>query len=177
MRRQIRRLSRHLPFLAALVLLTGCGLTQSVKNGTGSAARAIFLPKVETLHLQLAARSALNTDEAQMPSPVEVRLWPLRSAAAFSQAGYSALLKQDTQVLANDLSGTPVTVRALPGNTTAVDIPLADDVQAVAIAAFFLYPDMQQDSWRLILPRSSMDADRPSVIELNDRKLGIREQE
>lgn len=162
---------RPISLLLVAMLVTGCGLTQSMKKGTASATRAIFYPKVETLHLQLIARNALNNDEAQMSSPVEVRVWPLRDAAAFSQASYSALLKQDASTLANSLSGTPVTVRVLPGNTTAVDIPLADDVQTVAVAAFFLYPDMQRNSWRLIISRDDMAADKPTVIELNNREL------
>lgn len=167
----------YLPLLFLTLSLTGCGLTQSVKKGTSSVTRAIFYPKVDTLHLQLAARSALNSDEAQMPSPVEVRIWPLRNATDFSRASYSALLKQDTATLAASLSGKAVTVRVLPGNITLVDIPLADDVQAVAVAAFFLYPDMQQDNWRLTLSRDNMDADNPTIIELHNRELRIRGKE
>lgn len=167
----------YLPLLFLTLSLPGCGLTQSVKQGTTSATRAIFYPKVDTLHLQLAARVALNTDDAQMPSPVEVRIWPLRNATAFSQASYSALLKQDTATLTADLSGKPITIRVLPGHTTPVDIPLADDVQVLAVAAFFLYPDMQQDSWRLTVSRDNMDTGTPTVIELNNRELRIRAQE
>lgn len=170
-----RPLSFFLPaLLAAVLLLTGCGLTQSVGQGTGKVARAIFYKKVETLHLQLVARAALNNDEAQMATPVEVRLWPLRNTNAFRQASYRALLKQDSAVLANDLSGQPITVRVMPDNSVSVTLPLADDVQAVAIAAFFLYPDRQKDSWRLIIPRNEMDADHPTMIELNNRELQVR---
>lgn len=173
-----RLLPVRLTFLLVLTLsLAGCGLTQSVKKGTASATRAIFYQKVDTLHLQLAARAVLNSDDAQMPSSVEVRIWPLRNATAFSQATYGALLKQDAATLAASLSGKPVRVRVLPGNTTPVDIPLDDDVQVVAVAAFFLYPDMQRDSWRLTVSRDDMDADTPTIIELNNRALRIRGQE
>ncbi|KGT94746.1 hypothetical protein NG99_07060 [Erwinia typographi] len=175
-RRHLRAL-RGLSALILAVLLSGCGLTQSVKKGAGSVTRAIFYKKVDTLQLQLAARSALNTDEAQMSSPVEVRIWPLRKTTAFTQAAYGALLKQDAATLAADLSGRALSVRVLPGNTTTVNIPLADDVQAVAVAAFFLYPDMQRDSWRLTLSRDDMVADRPAIIELNNRELRIRGRE
>lgn len=163
--------------LLLVLLLTGCGLTQSVKKGATSISRAVFWPSVETLHLQLVARAALNSDEGQMSSPVEVRIWPLRSTAAFTQASYSTLLKQDGATLAQSLSGTPVSVRVLPGNTTTVEVPLADDVQAVAVAAFFLYPDMARDSWRITLPRTEMEADSLTVIELNNRELRRRNRE
>lgn len=170
-------LSRIALPLAVALMLTSCGLTQNVKKGATSVSRAVFYPTVETLHLQLTARAALNSDEGQMSSPVEVRIWPLRSTAAFTQASYSTLLKQDGAVLAQSLSGTPVSVRVLPGNTTTVDVPLADDVQAVAVAAFFLYPNMGKDSWRITLPRTAMDADNPSIIELNNRELRVRNRE
>lgn len=177
MRHKNIRLAGLPALVSLLVLLSGCGLTHSVKKGTTSASRAIFYQQVETLHLQLVARVALNSDEAQMSSPVEVRLWPLRNATAFHQASYSALLKQDAVTLAADLSGTPITVRVLPGKITAVDIPLGDDVQTVAVAAFFLYPDLQRDSWRLTVSRDAMDADKPTRLELNDRELDIGRME
>ncbi|KEY59817.1 type VI secretion system lipoprotein TssJ [Serratia sp. DD3] len=152
-------------------LLSGCGLTQSVKKGTANAAHAIFYKKVDTFHLQLVARAALNSDDADMASPVEVRVWPLRNSAAFDQATYSALLKQSASALGNDLSGNPVTVRVMPGHSVTVEVPLAEDVQAVAIAAFFLHPDMQRNDWRAVIPRNEMDAYNPTVMELNNRTL------
>ncbi|WP_436882387.1 type VI secretion system lipoprotein TssJ [Enterobacter asburiae] len=169
---------RLLPFMLLIpLLLSGCGLSQRAHNGTGSMLHDIFYPKVETLHLQLAARMALNSNDAQMSSPVDVRLWPLRNTAAFRQAGYDGLLKQDTALLAGDLSGQAVTVRVRPGVTVPVDIPLADDVQAVAIAAFFFLPDLQGDTWRLTLARDGMEADKPVVIELNERTLQVRSRD
>lgn len=167
----------RLTLLLLTLSLTGCGLTQSIKKGTAIATHAIFYPKADILHLQLVARNALNNDEAQMPSPVEVRIWPLRNAAAFRQASYSMLLKQDAAALDATLSGEPVRIRVLPGNTTTVDIPLADDVQLVAVAAFFLSPDIQRDSWRLTVSRENMDADTPTIIELNNQDLRVMRQE
>lgn len=158
-------------------LLTGCGLTQKVEKGTTSLTKAIFVKKVDPLHLQLTARAALNTDDAGMASPVEIRIWPLHNTTAFSQADYPALLKQAPQVLANDLTGKPVIIRVTPGNSINRDIPLSDDTQAVAIAAFFLTPDLQKNNWRLIIARDDMDADDPSIVELRDRELLLRNKE
>lgn len=158
-------------------LLAGCGLTQKVGKGTARLTKAIFVKKVDPLHLQLTARSALNTDDADMSSPVEVRIWPLHNTAAFNQADYQALLRQAPQVLANDLTGKPVIIRVTPGNSVTRDIPLSDETQAVAIAAFFLTPDLQKNNWRLVIARDDMEADDPSIVELRDRELLLQGKE
>ncbi len=43
-------------------LLTGCGLTQTVKNGAVSVTQSIFYPQVKTLHLDLRAREGVNNN-------------------------------------------------------------------------------------------------------------------
>lgn len=42
--------------------LAGCGVTQSVTDGTKSAFNAVFYKKIKVLHLDFTAREALNTD-------------------------------------------------------------------------------------------------------------------
>ncbi len=45
-----------------VTLLTGCGLTQTVKDGAVSVTQSIFLPPVKTLHLDLRAREGVNNN-------------------------------------------------------------------------------------------------------------------
>ncbi|SQC93470.1 Uncharacterized protein conserved in bacteria [Cedecea neteri] len=49
-----------LPLLA--LSLAGCGLTQSVSDGTKSAFTSVFYKKIKVLHLDFTAREELNTD-------------------------------------------------------------------------------------------------------------------
>jgi vacuolar-type H+-ATPase subunit F/Vma7 len=54
--------------LAATLLafsLAGCGVTQSVTDGTKSAFNAVFYKKIKVLHLDFTAREALNTDSRE----------------------------------------------------------------------------------------------------------------
>jgi type VI secretion system protein VasD len=44
--------------LAAATLLSGCGLTQRVTDGTKEVASAIFYKQIKTLHLDFVSRSA-----------------------------------------------------------------------------------------------------------------------
>lgn len=41
-------------------LVTGCGLTQKVSEGTVSLTKSIFYKEIKTLHLDLSAREAAN---------------------------------------------------------------------------------------------------------------------
>lgn len=160
-----------------VAMLTGCGLTQKAGQGSSSLAKAIFLKKVDPFHLRLTARSALNADEGQMASTVEVRVWSLRNTASFTQATYQTLLNKAPETLENDLTGKPVIIRVTPGNTVDRDIPLSDDTQAVAIAVFFLSPDIRKDDWRIVIHRDEMDADDPSVVELRENHLLLRHKD
>ncbi len=49
--------------LLTVLSLAGCGLAQRAGQGATAVTDAIFYRKVDTLHLTLAARNALNTDE------------------------------------------------------------------------------------------------------------------
>ncbi|MGB8926750.1 MAG: type VI secretion system lipoprotein TssJ, partial [Pantoea agglomerans] len=40
--------------------LVGCGVTQSISDGTKSAFTAVFYKKIKVLHLDFTAREALN---------------------------------------------------------------------------------------------------------------------
>jgi type VI secretion system protein VasD len=173
-----RKLFFRLCAVASLVaMLTGCGLTQKVGQGSSSLAKAIFVKKVDPFHLRLTARSALNADEGQMSSTVEVRVWSLRNTAAFTQASYQTLLNKAPETLANDLTGKPVVIRVTPGNSVDRDIPLSDDTQAVAIVGFFLSPDIRKNDWRIVIARDEMDADDPSVVELRENQLLLRHKD
>ena len=50
----------------SVLVLAGCGLTQSVADGTASVTKSIFYKQIKTLHLDFSAREALNTDANDM---------------------------------------------------------------------------------------------------------------
>ena len=81
----------HAAGLLVVLTLTGCGLTQKVSDGTTSVARAIFYKQVKTLHLDLAARTALNPDEDGMSLATDVWVYQLKDRQAFDKADYAAL--------------------------------------------------------------------------------------
>lgn len=162
--------------LVMFAALGGCGLAQTVADGTASTAKAIFYKQVKTLHLDFSARTALNTDAGDMNAlsvPTLVRVYQLRDDTAVAQATYDRVLGDDAQLLAGALLDKR-TVVVKPEAGAPLSVPMDKEAQFVTIVALFRSPDARTNSWRLTLARADLDPDRPRVIELADNRLTLR---
>ncbi|MFN3355836.1 MAG: type VI secretion system lipoprotein TssJ [Pseudomonas sp.] len=162
--------------LVMFAALGGCGLVQTVADGTASTARAIFYKQVKTLHLDFSARTALNTDATDsraLSVPTLVRVYQLRDTKAAEQATYDGLLGDDDQLLASALLDKRSVV-VKPEEGAQLNVPMDKDAQFVTVVALFRSPDTQSNTWRLTLTRDDLDPDRARVIELGDNRLTLR---
>lgn len=161
--------------LSAL-LLAGCGLTQSVADGTVSVTKSIFYKQIKTLHLDFNAREALNTDANDMSAlsvPTMVRVYQLRDSKAFEQLDYQSLLVDgDTSLKADLLSSREVVVK--PGTGALLNMPMEKEAKFVAVVGLFRMPDTQKNSWRLVIDREDLLPDDPRVIELGNNALSLK---
>lgn len=173
---KLHRVTGGTIFMLCTLLLTSCGLSQRVSQGATSVADAVLYRKIDTLHLQLASRSALNHDEGGMALPTVVWVYQLKDRKTVDTARYSTLLKQDKTVLAADLLDKQV-VQVMPANNVTLAVPLHADAQFVAIVALFMAPDRQNNTWRIVLDRNDLNPDKDRVIELNDNRLQLRERQ
>ncbi|WP_374979328.1 type VI secretion system lipoprotein TssJ [Pseudomonas solani] len=172
----LRTVSR--PLLPAMLaaMLGGCGLYQSVGDGSTAFARSIFYKQVKTLHLDFSARAAINTDPNDMSGlsvPTLVRIYALRDGQALQRASYDRLLDDSRDLLGADL----LDERSLvinPDEGAQLSVPLDEAAQVVAVVALFRQPDAAVDSWRLLLTRDELDPDQPRVIELGHNRLTLR---
>ncbi|WP_337264541.1 MULTISPECIES: type VI secretion system lipoprotein TssJ [unclassified Serratia (in: enterobacteria)] len=159
------------PLLLAL-LLSGCGLTQSVSDGTKSVAKSIFYKQVKTLHLDFVARAELNPDDDGTPLATNVWVYQLKEPQAFEKADYTTLLSNASNVLKADLlAEKDVWIR--PGSNASVTMPMEENAQFLAIVAQFRTPDNQKGSWRIILKRNELDPDKARVIELEKSAMRL----
>ena len=157
-------------------LVTGCGLTQKVSEGTVSLTKSIFYKEIKTLHLDLCAREAANKNAQGIALSTVVRIYQLNDRKAFDSANYQSLFAQDSVVVKADLlAQKDVWVR--PGESVAVDNPLEMEAQYVGVAGMFISPDQSEDSWRVVLGREDLDSDKARVIELNSQALVLLMQE
>ncbi len=86
--------------LIACGLLAGCGLTQTVTDGTVSITESFFFKKIKTLHLDFTPRTAINADGAQTPLATMVRIYQLSDRKA---SDYQTLLRRADTVLKYDV--------------------------------------------------------------------------
>ncbi|MHA0517069.1 type VI secretion system lipoprotein TssJ [Citrobacter portucalensis] len=151
-------------------LVTGCGLTQKVSEGTVSLTKSIFYKEIKTLHLDLSAREAANKNAQGIALSTVVRIYQLKDRKAFDSANYQSLFAQDSTAVKADLLAQR-DVRVRPGESVTVDIPFENEAQYVAVAGMFISPDQSEDSWRVVLRREDLDPDKARVIELNSQAL------
>jgi type VI secretion system protein VasD len=76
--------------LAALVasitlILAGCGLTQSVTDGTVAVTKSIFYKQIKTLHLDIRAREAVNSNAGGVALSTVVRIYQLKDRKTFDR--------------------------------------------------------------------------------------------
>lgn len=158
------------------LILSGCGLTQKVSDGTSSAMKSIFYKQVKNLHLDVTARAALNTDHQENTSlsePVMVRVYQLKDRKVFDKTVYQQLANDAESVLGADL----LTSRSLvvkPGEDTGLDMPMDEQAQFVAVVGLFRAPDQTKNDWKLVLTREDLDPDKPRVIEAGNNHVFLQ---
>lgn len=158
--------------LIACGLLAGCGLTQTVTDGTVSITKSIFYKKINTLHLDFTPRTAINADGAQTPLATMVRVYQLKDRKAVETADYQTLLRKADTVLKEDVLASKALL-VMPNGNVTLNMPMDEDAQFVAVVGLFNRPDMQDNRWRLVLTRDDLDPDKPRTIELGDGWLSL----
>ncbi|MCS2153176.1 type VI secretion system lipoprotein TssJ [Scandinavium goeteborgense] len=163
-----------LPILA--MGLSGCGLTQSVSDGTKSAYKSVFYKKIKVLHLDFTAREALNVDAREnnsLSEPVVVRIYQLKDSKTFDKTVYQELLKDDESILKDDLlASRDVVIK--PGGDVSLDMPLDAEAQFVAVVGMFRHPDMTKNNWKQVLEREELDPDKPRIFEAGNNALTLQ---
>ncbi|WP_313108888.1 type VI secretion system lipoprotein TssJ [Atlantibacter sp.] len=156
--------------------LVGCGVTQSVTDGTKSAFDAVFYKKIKVLHLDFTAREALNTDASESNSlsePVVVRVYQLKDHKIFDKLEYQQLLKDGDSLLKADLLVSRDLV-VKPGGDISLDMPLDVDAQFIAVAGLFRHPDRVNNTWRQVIKREDLDPDNPRILEAGSNYLTLQ---
>lgn len=150
--------------------LTGCGLTQTVKDGTVSVTKAIFYKQVKTLHLDIQAREGVNNNAKGASLATVVRIYQLKDRKAFDSTDYPSLFADDSQAIKADLV-VEKDIRLRPGESVSLDMPMEKAAQFVAVAGMFMAPDQVNNSWRITLTRDDLDPDKARVIEVSNNRL------
>lgn len=161
--------------LGVCSLLAGCGLTQTIKDGAIHMTTAVFYKKIKILRLDLSPRAASNADEAQTPLSTMVRVYQLKERHTVEAADYQTLLTNADSALKGDVLAVRE-VLVMPQGSVALTMPMEDEAHYVAVIGLFNHPDTLNNTWRLVLARDDLDADKPRLIELGDGWLALAQE-
>ena len=88
---------------------------------------------------------AVNPDARGRPSPVVVRIYELKSTAAFNSADFFSLFEKESETLAGDLVGRDE-VDLPPAETRPYKRQLQPDTKFIGVVAAFR--DLENSRWR-----------------------------
>lgn len=155
------------------LILAGCGLTQKVTDGTVAVSKSIFYKQVKTLHLDIHAREAVNSNAGGVALSTVVRIYQLKDRKTFATTDYPSLFRADSQAIKADLVAEK-DIRLQPGGAVMVDMPMDENAQYVAVAGMFMSPDQVNNTWRVVLSRDDLDPDKARIIEAGNNRLTLQ---
>ncbi|WKB53794.1 type VI secretion system lipoprotein TssJ [Eleftheria terrae] len=153
-------MSRHLPDLLKRIFVVGLA---ALLWGCSST------PKPTPIEIQLTGTADLNPDSRNRPSPAMVRVYELKSPAAFETADFFSLFDKDRETLAADLNARDEFVLQ-PGKTLSMKRVAKPDTRYIAVLV--AYRDLERSRWRAVgaLPLGKSQVVRitagPRVVDL-----------
>lgn len=124
-------------------------------------------PKPTKVSLALQSNATANPDGRNRPSPVVIRVFELKSLAAFNGADFFSLWERDKETLGNELvARDEYTLR--PGDSQTLERKLAPETLYVgAVAAF---RDLERAQWRAVVETPSRKVEALTV-RVNGKNL------
>ncbi|WP_211460482.1 type VI secretion system lipoprotein TssJ [Collimonas silvisoli] len=152
---------RGIPVLA-LLLLSACA-------SSGEPA----LKEQSKLDLVIEAGSDVNPDEKSRAAPLMVRIYELKSDAAFQEADFFSLQSSDKVTLGSDLLAKDEYILR-PGDNQAIRRKSSPSTEAIGVLA--AYRDLPNSNWRVVykLPPAPEAVWYRSAIPANKIKLHIK---
>ncbi len=125
-----------------VLLVAGCSATKEKI--------APILPIDTELTLEVKVKGDINPDDNNVPSPLFVRMYELRSDKAFLKAGFLDIYEKDKQLLGGDLLVKHEFKHLVPGEDVVNKYTLSKDTQYIGIYAEFVqYKDAE---YRIAVP-------------------------
>lgn len=106
-------------------------------------------PKPAQVAGTIEASAQVNPSSSRRPSPVLVRVYELKTAAAFNSADFMSLYQRDKAELGGDLLAKEEFVLA-PGESKAFAKTLSPDTRYLGVLAAFR--DVEHARWRSVVP-------------------------
>lgn len=107
--------------------------------------------KVPPTVIQAVIQAAPDINPAAdgTPSPLVIRIYPLKSTGTFENADFFTLYEKGQSLLASDLTGPLDELDFVPGERKEYKRTLRDDTKAIGIVA--AYREVDQAVWRAVV--------------------------
>lgn len=151
-------------FFSATALMSGCSSSKSRVGG------ALNLDTDLKLTFEIA--SDINPDDESRPSPVFVRFYQLKSAAAFDKADFIDIYERDMEIFGSDIVSKQVLKPLLPGSARTESFVLEPGTKIIAIyAEFSQYPG---STYKAIFPVTENNIIRnKAIINISGRTISL----
>ena len=104
------------------------------------------VPKPTMVKATLSAQPTVNPDARGRPSPVTVRVYGLKSRAAFDGADFFSLYDKDKETLGADLTDKEE-FQLMPGENRPLEKQLSPEARYLGVVAAFR--DLERAQWRM----------------------------
>jgi len=157
-----QRIFRFLLVSACLLALAGCSSAAKPPVQLRSAKPTIITATID-------AAATVNPDANGRPSPIVMRMFELRSIAAFNNADFFSLWDREREVLSSEVTSRDE-FHLRPGDQKKLERTLQPETRYVGVIAAFR--DLDRSSWRATTSIVS-EQTQPITIRLDARSISI----
>jgi type VI secretion system protein VasD len=141
---RILSVSQSLLFVLVSRLIVGCTFAGILAIGLTACANK---PVESRLQISVSTTADVNPDLRNRASPVTVRVYALKSAAAFESADFFSLYEKDAATLGQDVVRREELLLR-PGETKPLEMVLPPEAKVIGVFAAFR--DLEHARWRTI---------------------------
>lgn len=154
----------HRRLIGATLLVVGAAASLGACGVASSLTRAEATPTtVPSAMFEIVAARTLNPDINGLPKPVLLKVYELRSTAAFERAGFLDLQDKDETQLGADFVRREEFLIS-PGERRVIERKGSAEVRAFGVLAGFR--DLERSTWRTVI-------DAPNSVEMRRRWWGL----
>lgn len=135
----------NIRLIVVLLILTGVAACSTINSKVGS-----FFNLDTDLNLDFKVASNINPDSKQVPSPLFVRLYELKSTTQFERANFFDLYERDKEVLGEDMISKKRLKRLKPGEDREDEYVLSKETRYVGLFAEF--SQYKSAKFKVIIP-------------------------
>ncbi len=117
-------------------------------------------PVTSPIQLAITAAADVNPDARNRASPVSVRVYALKTAAAFEAADFFSLFEKDTATLGQDIVRRE-DILLRPGESKPLEMVLPPEAKVLAVLAAFR--DLERARWRVV---RAIEVGKPATLSI-----------